>query len=128
MDTVRRDAEAMAQPDLIVGALWQHAQIAYQRGDLPRCELEARAAIEAGGDLGRALATTWLVMVLVEQGRLDPAERLLESAGLLGPTAAGMLPGAERGGRGRLRLAQGDPQRAIDDLAAMVDHTAAYGL
>jgi DNA-binding CsgD family transcriptional regulator len=128
MDTVRGDAEAMAQPDLVVGALWQQAQIAYARGDLPRCELEARAATEAGGDLGRALATTWLVMVRVEQGRLDAAERLLESAGLLGPSAAGMLPGAGRGGRGHLRLAQGDPQRAIDDLAAMVDLNAAYGL
>jgi DNA-binding CsgD family transcriptional regulator len=47
---------------------------------------------------------------------------------LLGPSAAGMLPGAGRGGRGHLRLAQGDPQRAIDDLAAMVDLNAAYGL
>src|SRR3954470_2021157 len=128
MDTLRSDAEAMAQLDLVVGALWQQAQIAYQRGDLPRCELEARAAIEAGGDLGRGLATTWVVMALVEQGRLDAAERLLESAGLLGPAAPGILVGAGRGGRGRLRLAQRDPERAIDDLAAMVDHNAAYGL
>jgi DNA-binding CsgD family transcriptional regulator len=128
MDTLRTEAEATGQLDLIVGALWQQAQIAYQRGDLPRCELEARAAIEAGGDLGRALATTWLVIVLVEQGRLDAAERVLESAGLLGPAAPGILAGAGRGGRGCLRLAQGDPLRAIDDLAGMVDHNAAYGL
>ena len=55
-------------------------------------------------------------------------KELLESAGLLGPIAPGILLVASRGGRGRLRLAQGDPQRAIDDLAAMVDHNAAYGL
>jgi DNA-binding CsgD family transcriptional regulator len=67
-------------------------------------------------------------MALVEQGRLDAAERLLTSAGLLGPAAPGILLGAGRGGRGRLRLAQRDPDRAIDDLAAMVDHNAAYGL
>ena len=99
IDALRSDAEAMAQLDLIVGALWQQAQIAYQRGDLPRCELEARATIEAGGDLGRGLATTWLVMVLVEQGRLDAAEHLLESAGLLGPAAPGLLRGGARGAR-----------------------------
>ena len=54
MDALRADAEAMALPDMIAGALWQQAQIAYQRGDLARCELEARAAIEAGGDFAAA--------------------------------------------------------------------------
>jgi DNA-binding CsgD family transcriptional regulator len=128
MDTLRRDADETAQPDLIVAALWQQAQIAYQRGDLPRCELEARAAIEAGGDLGRGLTTPWLAMALVERGRLDAAERALETAGLLGPAPPGILLVASRGSRGRLRLAQGDPLRAIDDLAVMVDHNRAYGL
>ena len=41
MDALRADAEATALPHMIAGALWQQAQIAYQRGDLPRCELEA---------------------------------------------------------------------------------------
>ena len=70
MDALRADAEAMAPPELIAGALWQQAQIAYQRGDLARCELEARGAIEAGGEFAGRLATPWLVMALAEQGRL----------------------------------------------------------
>ena len=57
MDVLRADAEAMALPQLIAGALWQHAQIAYQRGDLARCELEGRSAIEAGGGFAAQLAT-----------------------------------------------------------------------
>ena len=128
MDALRVDAEKMAQPELIAAALCQQAIIAYQRGDLPRCELEARAAIEAGGDFVHGLTTPWLVMVLVEQARLDAAEQLLGSAGLLGEIPATMFLVASRGSRGRLRLAQNDPQRAIDDLAAIVDHNAAYGM
>ena len=88
MDALRADAEAMALPDLIAGAMWQQAQIAYQRGDLPRCELEGRGAIEAGGDFARRLATPWLVMALAEQNRLDEAELLLGSADMLGPISA----------------------------------------
>ena len=85
MDQLRADAEAMASPELIAGALWQQAQIAYQRGDLARCERDGRSAIEAGGDFAGSLATPWLVMALAEQGRLDEAEQLLVSAGMLGP-------------------------------------------
>ena len=54
MDTLRADAEALALPRTIAGAHCQQAQIAYQRGDLARCEVEARAAIEAGGEFVRA--------------------------------------------------------------------------
>ena len=41
---------------MIAASLWQQAQIAYQRGDLARCELEGRGAIEAGGEFARRLA------------------------------------------------------------------------
>ena len=59
----------------IAGALWQHAQIAFQRGDLARCALEAPATIQAGDDFARRLATPWLVLVLTEQGHLDERGR-----------------------------------------------------
>ena len=97
MDILRADAEAMALPDLIAGALWQQAQIAYLRGDLPRCELEGRGSIEVGADFARRLATPWLVMALAEQDRLDEAERLLESADMLGPIPPN--DSADRGAR-----------------------------
>ncbi len=128
MDGLRADAEEMGRPDLIAGAHWQQAQIAYQRGDLPRCELEARGAIEAGGDFARRLATPWLVMVLAEQGRLDEAERLLANAGLLGPVPPTILLAAALGSRGRLRMAQGDAGRAAEDLGAVLERNAAYGM
>jgi DNA-binding CsgD family transcriptional regulator len=125
MDVLRADAEAMALPDLIAGALWQQGQIAYQRGDLARCELEGRAAIEAGGDFARRLTTPWLVMALAEQDRVAEAEQLLGSAGMLGPIPTDSLLTPALGGRGRLRLAQGDAPRAAEDLAAARDRSAA---
>jgi DNA-binding CsgD family transcriptional regulator len=126
MDAFRADAEDLAQPDLIVGAFWQQAQIAYQRGDLPRCELEARACIEAGADFACPLATPWLVMACAEQNRLDDAEQLLASARLLGPIAPTILLAAALGSRGRLRLAQGDAEGAVEDFAAMLERNAAH--
>ena len=47
-------------------------------------------------------------MALAEQGRLDEAEQLLGSAGMLGPIPPSILLTAALGSRGRLRLAQGD--------------------
>ena len=125
MDVLRTDAEERVQPDMIAGALWQQAQIAYQRGDLARCELEGRGAIEVGGEFARRLATPWLVMVLAEQGRLAEAEGLLGALGMLGPIPASVLLTAMLGSRGRLRLAQGDPSRAVDDLAGAGERNAA---
>jgi DNA-binding CsgD family transcriptional regulator len=115
----------MVQPDMIAGALWQQAQIAYQRGDLARCELEARGAIEVGGEFARRLATPWLVMALAEQGRLAKAEDLLGSIGMLGPIPASLLLTPMLGSRGRLRLAQNDPSRAVEDLAGARDRNTA---
>lgn len=126
MDALRADAEAMVAPYLIVGSLWQQAQIAYQRGDLPGCELECRATIEGGGAFGRSLATPWLVMTLTEQDRLDESERALKSAGMLGSIPDSSLLTAALGSRGRLRLAQGDARRAVDDLATARDRSAAW--
>jgi DNA-binding CsgD family transcriptional regulator len=126
MDVLRADAEDGVQPDMIAASLWQQAQIAYQRGDLARCELEGRGAVEAGGEFARRLATPWLVMVLVEQGRLAEAEQLLGSVGMLGPIPTSILLTAMLGSRGRLRLAQDDPSRAIEDLADTGERNAAF--
>jgi DNA-binding CsgD family transcriptional regulator len=126
MDVLRADAEQMVMPDMIAGALWQQAQIAYQRGDLTRCELEARGAIEVGGEFARRLVTPWLVMALTEQGQLTEAEQMLGSLGMLGPIPATVLLTAMLGSRGRLRLAQDDPSRAVEDLAAARDRNAKW--
>ena len=124
MDVLRADAEELALPHLIAGAVWQQAEIAYHRGDLARCQLEARAAIEAGGDFARRLATPWLVMAHTEQGRLDEAEALLHSLGMLGVIAPSALLTDMLGSRGRLRLAQGNAERAVEDLHAARERSA----
>jgi DNA-binding CsgD family transcriptional regulator len=126
MDVLRADAEEMVMPDMIAGALWQQAQIAYQRGDLARCELEGRGAIEVGGEFARRLVTPWLVMALVERGQLTEAEQTLGSLGMLGPIPETVLLTAMLGSRGRLRLAQDDPSRAAEDLAGARDRNAKW--
>ena len=67
-------------------------------------------------------------MVLVEQGRLVEAEQLLGSVGMLGPIPSSILLTAMLGSRGRLRLAQDDPVRAVEDLAGAGERNAAYYL
>jgi DNA-binding CsgD family transcriptional regulator len=126
IEGLRRDAEAMGLPELIAAAFWQQAQIAYQRGDLARCELEAQRANETGGVHPRLLATPWLVMALVEQARRDEAEQLLDSAGMLGPIPPNIMLTAILGSRGRLRLAQGDAARAVEDLAGACERNKAW--
>jgi DNA-binding CsgD family transcriptional regulator len=126
IEGLRRDAEAMGLPELIAASFWQQAQIAYQRGDLARCELEAQRANETGGVHPRRLATPWLVMALVEQARRDEAEQLLDSAGMLGPIPPNIMLTAILGSRGRLRLAQGDAARAVEDLAGACERNKAW--
>jgi DNA-binding CsgD family transcriptional regulator len=127
MDVLRADAEELRVPYLIAVALRQQALIAYQRGDLARCELEVRGALEAGGEFANRLTTPWLVMALAEQqGRLEEAEQLLASVGMLGPLPPHVLLTAALGSRGCLRLAQGDARRAVEDLAEARDRCAAF--
>ena len=120
MRTLREDAEAAGQPSVYAGAFWQQAQIAYQRGDLARCESEARAAVETGGTVLRALADPWRVLALVERGQLDEAQALVPET--IGP---GGLLAAAIGSRGRLRLARGELDAAIADLTEARDRDAA---
>ena len=127
MQLLREDAEALGAPELVAGAHRQQAQIAYQLGDLGRCELEARAAIEAGGEFARPLAAPWQVMAMAEQDRHREAEQTFADADLLGPVPPSILFTAVLGSRGRLRLAQLDLERAIDDLDAVLERNAARG-
>jgi DNA-binding CsgD family transcriptional regulator len=126
MDVLRADAEELAVPYLIAVALRQQGLIAYLRGDLARCELEVRSAREAAGEFANRLTTPWLVMALAEQARLQEAEQLLASAGMLGYLPPRVLLTAALGSRGCLRLAQGDAQRAVEDLTEARDRCAAF--
>lgn len=122
MDALRADAEAIGQPHTIAGALLQQAQIAYQRGALARCELEAVAAIEVGGEVMRALADPWRALTLAERGRHDEAAALVGR----GPLSPSGLLAATAGARGRIALARGDLARAVADLADAQAWASAY--
>lgn len=84
----------MALPDLISGATWQQAQIAYQRGDLSRCELEASAALRlAQHDLSRAIEDLGTVLernAAWGQRRVEPPLQplFIEALTLAGQTIA----------------------------------------
>ena len=125
-EQLRADAEETGQPHLVAGALWQQAQVAYQRGDLRRCRVEARATGEAAGAFARRLAVPWSVIALAEQGELVEAEQRLEEEDMLGLIGPSALLDAALGSRGRLRLAQGRLDLAIDDLANARDRTLAW--
>ncbi len=99
----------------------QRAALAYRRGSIGEAESEARVALDAtlrsGLFLGSAVNTGYLVLALIEQGRLDEAEASLHEIGLADayippPAPFNILLGA----RGRLRLARGDLAAGLADL------------
>ena len=95
--------------------------LALRRGELGDAEEDARVALEtaprqAHGFYGMfALAS--LVESLVERGRPDEAERVLELTGVPSRTSAATY-GALIATRGRLRLAQQRPEEALADFQA----------
>ena len=104
-------------------------------GDLANAEVDARTLLEIssayGWPLGEGFAAATLGEVLIERGELDEAARLLAGGPLAGPPAG--VPHLYPHvwvllARGRLRLAQGRIEDAIDELrecgrrALAIDH------
>jgi ATP/maltotriose-dependent transcriptional regulator MalT len=104
-------------------------------GDLASAEVDARTLLEIssayGWPLGEGFAAATLGEVLIERGELDEAARLLTGGPLAGPPAG--VPHLYPHvwvllARGRLRLAQGRIEDAIDELrecgrrALAIDH------
>ena len=89
------------------------AEVAYRRGDLTLAEAHARAAADVSPEDAAAV----LVAILIEQGRLDEADRVLARY-RIPPDADHLLLQPIRAARGRLRIAQGRAQEAATDLLA----------
>ena len=87
------------------------AEVAYRRGDLTLAEAHARAA----ADISPEDADAPLVHILIEQGRLDEADRRLARY-RISPDADHLLLQPIRAARARLRIAQGRTQEAVTDL------------
>lgn len=90
------------------------AQARYLQGALGDAEADARLADDLTAEhavtFARRYTQAWLVLTLVERGRLAEADDSLEKSGVV-PTLAYLLDA-----RGRLRLAQGRPAEALDDF------------
>jgi DNA-binding CsgD family transcriptional regulator len=91
------------------GALMLRSEAHLRRGDLAAAEADARALLELAHSrpLAEEHAVVCLAEVLIERGELAEADRLLETPY---PGPAAMLA------RGRLRLAQGRLDEAVEDL------------
>jgi DNA-binding CsgD family transcriptional regulator len=85
--------------------------VAYRRGDLTLAEAHARAA----ADISPEDADAALVHILIEQGRLDEADRRI-ARNRIPPDADHLLLQPIRAARARLRSAQGRTQEAVTDL------------
>ena len=94
--------------------------IAFRRGHLRESEAYARWSLEQklarGTSAGRAWHLAPLLDALVAQGDLDGAEHALAQSDVPRPPPAEMGWALVLEARGRLRLAQGRPADALDDL------------
>ena len=88
-----------------------HAEVAYRRGDLTRSEAHARAA----ADISPEDAAAVLVNILIEQGRLHEADRVLDPF-RIALEADHLLAQPILAARARLRLAQGRGREAVRDM------------
>jgi tetratricopeptide (TPR) repeat protein/DNA-binding CsgD family transcriptional regulator len=92
------------------------AQARYLQGALGEAEADARLAdhltAEHNVPSARRYTQAWLVLTLVERGRLAEADESLERSEVM-PTLAYLLDA-----HGRLRLAQGRAAEALDDFRA----------
>jgi DNA-binding CsgD family transcriptional regulator len=102
------------------------AIIAHRRGDLPRCEAEARGAVELPGlpPFVHPTVHAYLALALVERGELDEADAVMERSwvGPYLPVLAHMNKAFYA--RGLLRMAQGRLEEARDDLLEMGERDA----
>jgi len=119
LDAAVAEARASANRLVLPGALGLRAWLSFRRGDLVAAEADARALLEgpelSDPPLRRLSATGAVVATLLEQGRLDEAERLLE------PLAADLestlqVAALLRHGRGHLRLARKRLREALGDF------------
>ena len=104
-----------------MASCWR-AGVHFWRGALDDAVADARATLEsvAEGDLalGVPMATAFLVNALVDIGELDAAESALRSGRTGGPGDDSLGIDLLLHAAGRLRLAQGRPEQALEELRA----------
>ena len=107
------------------------SQVHLRRGDVPRSEADARAAVEVaaveGWGLGIPAARAFLAYALVERGALDEADRVLDQAELGHDIPDLVMFDALLDARGRLRIASGRTADGVADLLSCGERQERWG-
>jgi DNA-binding CsgD family transcriptional regulator len=118
---IRTDARARGSIDAHLAALTWGSLLALRRGDLAQAESDARDSLELATRhemlWTKIWSTAFLTGALLERGQLDEADRVAAQIpvdGVLGSAAILHALFA----RGRLRVAQGRREEAIEELRA----------
>jgi DNA-binding CsgD family transcriptional regulator len=129
---VAAEARAEGEAPSVAGAAFLRAELGLLRGEVGRAVAEARAAVAAARQGGFLTAIpVWLatlVEALIEHDELGVADEELAAAGMAGPLPATYWFTPVLFARGRLRLAQGRPREAADDLLAGARDLDALGM
>jgi len=126
------EAQRKASPLMFSFASLFRSQTHRRVGSIPEAEADARAALELNGvreaQVGFPFAIASLIDALVERGQLDDAERALVESGIGGPLPELLHLTFFPESRARLRLAQGHPQEALEDLRDCAKHLQAWNI
>jgi DNA-binding CsgD family transcriptional regulator len=93
--------------------------LAYRIGRLVEAEADARGAIDATrlqGWPALSMGVAFLMDALIEAGRLDEAQRVLDESELGPRISEGLVMAPVLAARGRLRIAAGDVAAGVEDL------------
>jgi DNA-binding CsgD family transcriptional regulator len=115
LDDARRQGSLIAYAT----ASTMRSLLAYRVGRLVESEADARGAIDATrlqGWPAWSIGVAFLVDALIETGRLDEAQRVLDESDLGPRIPEGLVMAPVLAARGRLRIATGDLAAGVEDL------------
>jgi DNA-binding CsgD family transcriptional regulator len=113
-------AEARARGSLLGTSfpLAYRALAWYRLGALPKAEVDARAAIDAGPGIPHATGVAIVIGILLERGELEGARALLSETEIAMPDLDAFPLLLLREARARLASAEGKPSAALAELEA----------
>ena len=115
LDDARRQGSLIA----FATASTMRSLLTYRVGRLVEAEADARGAIDATrlqGWPALSIGVAFLIDALIEIGRLDEAERVLDESELGPRVPEGLVMAPVLAARGRLRIAVGDVASGVEDL------------
>jgi DNA-binding CsgD family transcriptional regulator len=115
LDDARRQGSLIA----FATASTMRSLLAYRVGRLVESEADARGAIDATrlqGWPAWSMGVAFLMDALIETGRLDEAQRVLDGSELGPRIPEGLVMAPVLAARGRLRIAAGDLGAGVEDL------------